>query len=115
MPESSGVGSSGRQPYSGRPHQSHCSCVYKLADVQATLEQVTAERDAMREVVEAAKTVRGIRGDSNQHAADCQDDPCVVCDDYDEIEQDAEHELDVALARLASGQREPEPVRSAHA
>lgn len=25
-----GVGSSGRKPYSGRPHQSHCSCFYEL-------------------------------------------------------------------------------------
>lgn len=37
-----GVGSSGRKPYGGRPHHSHCSCSYEVERLRAALTRIAS-------------------------------------------------------------------------
>lgn len=77
--------------------------VTRMAEIEATNAKLVdqhEEVERLRAVAEAAKKARGITGNYNQHTAACQDCPCDVCEDFFDLEQDAELELDAVLLAL---------------
>lgn len=64
------------------------------------------ESERLRAIVEAARKARAITGSYNQHTANCQNCPCDVCEDFFDLEQDAEHELDMELQKVTPQSKE---------